>query len=49
MGTTVSFSSAHSHADRRKGIKLSKNIHLNSDHIVIKRKIFESVIISEVL
>ena len=50
MGTTVLFSSSHSHTDRRKGIKLSKkNIHLTSGHIVVRRKIFESVIISEVL
>ena len=41
---------SHSHTDRSKGIKLSKkNIHLTSDHTVVKRKILESLIISEVL
>ena len=41
---------SHSHTDGRKGIKLSKkNIHLTSDHTVVKRKILESLIISEVL
>ena len=49
MGTTVLSSSSHCHT--RKGIKLSKKgIHLTSHtHIVVKRKIFESVIISEAL